>query len=168
MALVEVMKVGSIFVDGLRAFLVLAWNSKTHVSPADRVSSRVKLLDALCKRRVLWVACQNSGLIEMLTTVLDALDLDTNLNASLFEVRMGSDAHRLSRSNLTPRPDEIVLFLIHGHSLVNVGLHQLILWILIRHRHAFVTALARVSDAFDSLLLRVGIYVDLGSSKGRV
>lgn len=48
MALVEVMKVGSIFVDRLRAFLVLAWNSKTHVGPAYRVSSRVELLDALC------------------------------------------------------------------------------------------------------------------------
>ena len=48
MALIEVMKVGSIFVDRLRAFLVLAWNSKTHVGPAYRVSSRVELLDALC------------------------------------------------------------------------------------------------------------------------
>lgn len=66
---------------------------------------------------------------------------------------MGPDAHRLSCSNLPPRPNKVVLFLIHGHSLVNVSLHQLILWILIRYRHAFVATLARVSDAFDSLLL---------------
>ncbi len=104
----------------------------------------------------------------MFATVLDALDLDTNLNASLFKVRVGPDAHRLSCSNLPPRPDKVVLFLIHRHSLVNVGLHQLILWILIRHRHAFVATLARVSNAFDSLLLRVGVYVDLSSTEGRV
>ncbi len=104
----------------------------------------------------------------MLTTVLDALDLYTDLNASLFQVRMGPDTHRLSCSDLTPWPDEVILFLIHGHSLVDVGLHQLILRILIRHRHAFVAALARVSDPLDGLLLRVRIHVDLGSSKGRV
>ncbi len=48
MALVEVMEVGSIFVDRLRPFLVLAWNSKAHVGPTDRVTSGVELLDALC------------------------------------------------------------------------------------------------------------------------
>jgi hypothetical protein len=113
----------------------------------------MELLNALCKRCVLWVACQDSGLIEVFTTILDSLDLDTYLNASLFEVGVGPDSHWLSGSDLTSRSDKIILLLIHGHSLVNVGLHELILRVLIRHRHTFVASLARVSNPFDCLLL---------------
>lgn len=40
----------------------------------------MELLDAMSEGSVLWVACKHSCLIQMLTTVLDAVDLDTDLH----------------------------------------------------------------------------------------
>ena len=46
----------------------------------------MELLDPLRKVRVLRIASQHGRLIQMLSTILDAMDFDTNLNPSLLEV----------------------------------------------------------------------------------
>ena len=46
LALIEVVEVGSVFIDGLGAFLGLARNSQTHVRTSDRVASGMELLNA--------------------------------------------------------------------------------------------------------------------------
>ena len=119
----------------------------------------MKLLDALSKGRVLRVASQNCGLIQVFTAILDALDFDSNLNSSLFEIRVSPDTHGLSSSYLAAWSSEIRRLLIHCDSLVNVGLHQLVLTSISTDHalHTFVTTLTRVSYTFECIsVLAIG------------
>ena len=61
----------------------------------------MELLDAMSEGGVLWIACKHSCLIQMLTTVLDAVDLDTDLHGRLFQVSVSSHTHRFCCSYLT-------------------------------------------------------------------
>ena len=111
----------------------------------------MELLDALSKGGVLWITGQDCGLIQMLTAVLDALYFDSDLNSSLFEIRVGTDTHRLSGPYLTTWPGEVRLLLIHCDGLIDVGLHQLVLATITTDHalHTFVASLTRVSDTFE-------------------
>ena len=53
LTLVEMGEVRCVFINRLRAFLGLIWNSEAHVCSIDRVTSRVELLNTLRQIRVL-------------------------------------------------------------------------------------------------------------------
>ena len=101
----------------------------------------MELLDALRQRRVLWVSCQHSRLVQVLSTVLHTVYLHTHLHRRLLEVSVGSHAHGLSRPDLTTRTRKLRSLLIHGHCLIDVGLHQLVLILRGTPSHAFVSTL---------------------------
>ena len=63
--------------------------------------------------------------------VLHTMDLDPYLNACLFEVGMRPDSYGPCRAYLpTLGPSlQVGVLLIHGHCLVDIGLHELILWV---------------------------------------
>ena len=81
---------------------------------------------------------------------------------------MCSDPHRFCRPDLPPRPHKVALLLIHGYSLIDICLHQLVLRVIYGHRHAFVATLSGVPNPLDGLLLRIGIHVGLCTAKRSV
>ena len=168
LGLIEMGEMRSILIDGLRALLRVTGDAQAHIGSADRVAPRVELLYSLRQRRVLRIAGQDRRLIQMLTTVLNPLNLYADLNSCLLQIAVSSDSHGLCRPDLTRWTNKLRLFLIHCHSLVDVGLHQLILRVLRSHLHAFVASLARVSDALDSLGLRLHLNVALGYTQRSV
>lgn len=102
--------------------------------------------------RVLGVARQHSGLVKLVTTILDSVHLNANLNSGFLQVCVGSDTHRLGRPDLAVLPYEILsVLLVLSHGLVDIRLHQLVLLVA---THAFSAALPRVTDSFYSLILR--------------
>lgn len=114
----------------------------------------MELLDALGEMGVLRVPCQHRRLIQVLTAVLDAVDLDADAKASLLHVGVGSQAHRLCGSHLVATGTCIVrILLIESHGLVDVGLHNVVVLLLALPHHRLVAPLARVSDALDRLAL---------------
>jgi len=117
----------------------VAWYPETHICAADRVASRVELLDALREGRVLRVACQDCCLVQVLATVLNTLDLHTDLNSCLLKVAVSPDTHGFCRSNLAGGTHEVGRLLRHRDGLIYVSLHELILRVL---RPAYLHVLA--------------------------
>ena len=61
--------------------------------------------------------------------VLHTMDLDPYLNASLFEIGMSPDSYGLRCTYLRSLSSslQVRVLLIHGHCLIDIGLHELIL-----------------------------------------
>ena len=114
----------------------------------------MELLDALGQVGVLGIAGEDRGLVEVLTAILNTMDLDADLNPSLLHVSVCTDSHGLSCSYLAVRAAIVRILRVHRHCLVDVGLHKLL---VLRFRrvahHALVATLSRVSDTLDGLTL---------------
>ena len=102
----------------------------------------MELLDALRQRRVLWVTRQHSRLVQVLSAVLHTMDLHSHLHRRLLEISVGSHAHGLCRPDLTTWARELRSLLIHGHRLINIGLHQLVLIFRGTTTHALIGSLS--------------------------
>ena len=148
------MEVWGVLVDRLRAFLVLNWDTNPHIGSTDRVASRMELLDALGQVGVLGIAGEDCGLVEVLTAILNTMDLDANLNPRFLHVSVCTDSHGLSRPDLAVRAAIVRILRVHCHCLVDVGLHKLLVLRIRRvAHHALVTTLSRVSDTLNGLTL---------------
>ena len=103
----------------------------------------MELLNALGQVGVLGITGEDCGLVEVLTAVLNPMDLDANLNSSFLHVSVGSDPHGLSRSYLAVRTAIVSIFRVHRHCLVDVGLHKLLVLRIRRvAHHALVSPLS--------------------------
>jgi len=63
LTLVELVEVGSIFVDRLRSLLVLYRDPESHIFAINRIATRVKLLNSLCQMIIYGVTRQHRRLI---------------------------------------------------------------------------------------------------------
>lgn len=82
---------------------------------------------------------------------------------------MSPDPHRLCSSYLTWWSNKVWCFLVHSHCLVDVSLHELVLWVRLRwNLNTLVSSLAGVSNAFDSLGLRLHLYITCYTTKWRI
>ena len=86
----------------------------------------MELLYALGQVGVLWITCEDCGLVEVLTAILNTMDLDANLNPSFLHVSVCTDSHGLGSSYLAVRAAIVRIFWVHRHCLVDVGLHELL------------------------------------------
>ena len=86
----------------------------------------MELLDALGQVGVLGITGEDGGLVEVLTAILNTMDLDANLNPSLLHVSVCPDSHGLSCSYLAVRAAIVRILRVHRHCLVDVGLHKLL------------------------------------------
>jgi len=103
LTLVELMEVRSVFVDRLRSLLVLDRDPESHITATNRIASRVKLLNTLRQTTTCGVACEHRCLIELLSTALNPVHLNSYLNASFLKIGMGPDPHWLGCSNLASK-----------------------------------------------------------------
>ena len=86
----------------------------------------MKLLDPLRQVSVLRIARKHRRLVQMLATVLNAVQFGADLHARLFQVGVRAEAHGFRRANLAARTSELGILLIQSHRLVNVRLHELV------------------------------------------
>ena len=86
----------------------------------------MELLNALGQMGVLGITGEDCGLVEVLTAILNPMDLDANLNPSLLHVSVCTDSHGLRRPYLAVRAAIVRILRVHRHCLVDVGLHKLL------------------------------------------
>ena len=86
----------------------------------------MELLDALGQVGVLGITSEDCGLVEVLTAILNTMNLDANLNPCFLHVSVCSDPHGLCRPYLTVRAAIVRILRVHRHCLVDVGLHKLL------------------------------------------
>ena len=69
---------------------------------------------------------------------------------------MGAYPNRFRGTYLAILSSEVWVLLVDGHSLIDIGLHELVLGIRCRD-HAFIASLPGVSDPFDGLCLALKV-----------